>query len=41
VAADEDELEIDYELLERFRNFKGPLCYENPEAFEFYFKVEI
>jgi len=37
----EDMLEIDLELLERFRSFKGPLSYDNPDAYDFYFKVDI
>ena len=41
VSNQEDMLEIDLELLERFRSFKGPLSYDNPEAYDFYFKVDI
>ena len=40
-VANQDKFELDMDLLTRYANLGGSLSYDNPEAFDFYFKVDL
>jgi hypothetical protein len=40
-VANDENFVLDEMLVERYANLDGPLSYENPEAYDLYFKVDL
>lgn len=41
MIVNEDKFVLDNRLLVRYANLSGPLSYDNPDAYDIYFKVDL